>query len=208
MTTSNPTSIALLRGRIFPASSGNDSLLLENGLIARIGRSEEILSAAPPHAQIYDLDDRIVSAGFQDAHLHFHSLGVRAARPSLSEAKSLQDLLEIVRSSSTRVRGEILIAEGWDETKWKSPGRPSRTLLDAALGDRAVIVRRVCGHAGAANSAALRWLEGTWGDRGIDFESGTLLEHPILSLDDLLPQSREEEDEAFDAAAALCFSLG
>jgi len=183
-------------------------VLVENGQIALLASAEEVLSRAPSGSAIYDLEERILSPGFVDAHMHFHSMGVRAARPSLSAARSLEEAIEIVRSGSLQARGEVLVAEGWDETKWKSPQRPTRRDLDAALPDRAVIARRVCGHAGAANTPALRWLEEHWGRRGIDFETGTLLEHPILSLDGLLPRTREEEDEAFAAAAAQCFSFG
>lgn len=207
MTTSSRTSLALLHGRLDPASGESGSLLIENETIACIATAEEVLCRAGSGTAIYDLEERILSPGFVDAHMHFHSLGVRAARPSLSAARSLDEAIEIVRASS-HARGEVLVAEGWDETKWKSPERPTRRLLDAALPDRATVLRRVCGHAGAANTPALRWLEEHWGSQGIDFETGTLLEHPILSLDGLLPRTREEEDEAFEAAARQCFSFG
>jgi predicted amidohydrolase YtcJ len=208
VTTPSRNSLALLHGRLDPSSGRSVSLLVEDGRIALLASAEEVLAKASSGCAIYDLEERLLSPGFVDAHMHFHSLGVRAARPSLSAARSLPEAMEIVRSGAQRARGEVLVAEGWDETKWKSPERPTRRDLDAVLPDRAIIARRVCGHAGAANTAALRWLEEHWGRRGIDFETGTLLEHPILSLDGLLPRTREEEDEAFEAAAAQCFSFG
>ncbi|HET9887761.1 MAG TPA: amidohydrolase family protein, partial [bacterium] len=208
MTTPSSNSLALLHGRLDPSSGRSVSLLAIDGRIALLASAEEVLAKAPSGCAIYDLEERLLSPGFVDAHMHFHSMGVRAARPSLSDARSLAEAMEIVRCGAQRARGEVLVAEGWDETKWKSPQRPTRQDLDAALPDRAVIARRICGHAGAANTPALRWLEEHWGRRGIDFETGTMLEHPILSLDGLLPRTREEEEEAFEAAAALCFSFG
>jgi predicted amidohydrolase YtcJ len=208
VTTPSLLPLALLHGRLDPASGRSVSLLIDNGLIAQVGTSDDVLSKSPPGTAFYDLEERILTPGFVDAHMHFHSMGVRAARPSLSAARSLAEAIEIVRSSSPSVPGEMLVAEGWDETKWESRASPTRCALDAALPDRAVILRRVCGHAGAANTPALRWLEEHWGTKGIDFETGAMLEHPILSLDGLLPRTPEEEDAAFEAAARQCFAFG
>jgi predicted amidohydrolase YtcJ len=62
--------------------------------------------------------------------------------------------------------GEWLIGGGWDQNDWPEKNFPSAADLDAAFPDRPVWLSRVDGHAGWANSAAMRAvrrsLAGAW----------------------------------------------
>ncbi len=203
------SAIALIAGRLVPASGSADSVLLIGDEIAAVGSARDILSRAPEGAKRIELRGRIVTAGFQDGHMHFLSTGFRARRPDLSGSRSVDDALDIVRCASREQNDdEVLVAEAWDETNWVEADLPTRALLDSVVPNRPVVLRRVCGHAAVANGAALRWLLDAGGGDGIDVESGLLLESAILSLDSLLRPSARETNEAIDAATRLCLERG
>ncbi|MEJ2385005.1 MAG: amidohydrolase [Xanthomonadales bacterium] len=66
--------------------------------------------------------------------------------------------------------GAWLLGRGWDQNDWPEPVFPNRADLDAEFPDRPVWLRRIDGHAGWANSAALaradRDLAGDWQETG------------------------------------------
>src|SRR5205085_12093911 len=79
------------------------------------------------------------------------------------------DIVDLVGSSSfdeviarvkARVAGaasnEWVLGRGWDQNRWPEKQFPTAAPLDAAIPDHPVWLRRVDGHAGVANSAAMR----------------------------------------------------
>ncbi len=55
----------------------NAGMLIEDGRIVAVGRSDEIESKAPPHA-VVDAEGQCVTPGFVDAHTHLVFAGNRA----------------------------------------------------------------------------------------------------------------------------------
>src|SRR5207247_1689527 len=53
-------------------------------------------------------------------------------------------------------QGEWILGRGWEQNLWPSKQFPTAGPLDAAVPDHPVWLRRVDGHAGLANSAAMR----------------------------------------------------
>src|SRR5438874_1850264 len=52
--------------------------------------------------------------------------------------------------------GEWILGRGWDQNRWEGKQFPTAAPLDAAIKDHPVWLRRVDGHAGVANSAAMK----------------------------------------------------
>src|SRR5207244_6424261 len=52
--------------------------------------------------------------------------------------------------------GEWILGRGWDQNRWPGKQFPTAAPLDAAIPDHPVWLRRVDGHAGVANTAAMR----------------------------------------------------
>lgn len=201
--------IALLAGRFAPAIGAADSVLLAGGRIEAIGSARDVAALAPADAERIDLGGRIVTPGLQDGHMHFLSMGIRAARPDLSPCRSLDEALACVHDAAKEQSGgEILIAETWDETRWVRPERPTRDVIDRVAPGRPVVMRRVCGHTAVANSAALRRIAEVWNGGGVDPATGLLLEHPALSMDVMFPPSAVQTDAGFDTAARMCLERG
>lgn len=204
------SSIALLRGRLLPRrGDGADSVLVRGGRIARIGTAREILAETTPDAEIFDLGSRDICAGFVDGHAHFLQAGLRGARPELGSSRSRAEALEMVRAALERIDApEFLVAEGWDESRWTDRAFPDREALDRLSPKRPLLLRRVCGHAAVANSAALNILVDRVGSEGIDSETGLLLEGPALTIDVIFIPTDAEIDAAFDRAGRLCLRRG
>ncbi len=209
-TSSSPPALALVRGRLLPARADRaDAILLARGAIRRIGATPDLLAAAPPDTAVLDLDGRTVVPGFVDGHAHFLQAGLRAARPDLSRAHSLDEALEIVGETLRAAPpSRVRVAEGWDETKWTRRTPPTREVLDALAPDRPLVLRRVCGHAAVANGAALGPLIAARGAHGIDAATGLLLEQAALELDASFRPAAEEIDAAIEAAGRRWLARG
>lgn len=120
-----------------------------------------------PGARIIDAGGRDVVPGLIDAHGHVMNLGFSLLRANLVDARDKQEVLARLREfEKTLPEGAWLLGRGWDQNDWPGKAFPTAADLDAAFPDRPVWLRRVDGHAGWANSAALRAvtrdLSGDW----------------------------------------------
>lgn len=121
---------------------------------------------------IYRLGDRKPSKGFQyridgkgrvmlpgmiDAHLHVMETGFAALTLDLSGTTSLAQALDKIRVfAAAHPDRPWVIGRGWNQELWKLGRFPTAAELDSAVGDRPVWLTRVDGHAGWANSAAIK----------------------------------------------------
>ncbi|KSW12406.1 hypothetical protein CF15_06670 [Pyrodictium occultum] len=93
--------------------------------------------------------------GFVDAHLHVAGLGAAKYSIDLTDVESMEELLEKVAREAGRFTGWVL-GRGWDQERLG--GWPTRYELDEAVGDKPVVLLRVCGHAAALNTRAMKLL--------------------------------------------------
>lgn len=104
-----------------------------------------------------DLKGRTVIPGMVDAHGHVMGLGFRALALDLSATTSLAQAQEAIRryalENATR---PWLTGGGWNQEAWNLGRFPTAAELDAATGDKPAWLVRADGHAGWANSAAMR----------------------------------------------------
>ncbi|MBX3594424.1 MAG: amidohydrolase [Sphingomonas sp.] len=104
-----------------------------------------------------DLKGRTVIPGMIDAHGHVMDLGFRALALDLSATKSLAEAQEAIRryalANATR---PWLVGGGWNQEVWGLGRFPTAAELDVATGDKPAWFERADGHAGWANSAAMR----------------------------------------------------
>lgn len=140
------------------------------GRIIALGSGTELAQRFPSALRI-DAGGRDVVPGMIDAHGHVMNLGFALLRANLIGANDKQDVIARLREfEKTLPKGAWLQGRGWDQNDWPDKAFPTAADLDAAFPDRPVWLERVDGHAGWANSAALRAvkrdLSGDWQPEG------------------------------------------
>ncbi|MDJ0276202.1 amidohydrolase family protein [Sphingomonas sp. 2R-10] len=104
-----------------------------------------------------DMKGQIVMPGMIDAHGHVMSLGYRALELDLSNTKSLAEAQGAIQSYA-RANGNRpwVTGGGWNQEAWGLGRFPTAAELDAAAGDKPVLLERADGHAVWANTAAMK----------------------------------------------------
>lgn len=142
--------------------SGKDEVTRFNGLvIGTDGRVKQLLTRKDkrPERPDYKLDGkgRTMIPGLIDAHGHVMGLGMGALQLDLSDTNSLQEAqAKIAAFARANPSPRWIIGRGWNQEKWGLGRFPTAADIDAVVADRPVWLDRVDGHAGWANSLAMR----------------------------------------------------
>lgn len=150
-------SLVLWGGKVFTSDERYtvaQAVAIEGERIVAVGTDAEIKSRFVGVRDV-DLQGRLVTPGFNDAHLHFLNGGLSLARVDLNGARTLE---EAKRRVAQKVRelpaGAWILGRGWDHTLWGGEW-PRRQDLDEVAPSNPVFVQRVDGHTSWANSLAL-----------------------------------------------------
>ncbi len=126
----------------------------DDGRILATG-DEELLKSFPD-ASLLDGESRTVLPGLTDAHGHVYDLGLLKSNLDLMGSASVDDAVaQIERYAASKPDARWILGRGWNQVIWPVQKFPSAKEIDAVVKDRPVWLRRVDGHAGWANSAAL-----------------------------------------------------
>ncbi len=154
----------------------NVGILVRDGRIAEIGDAAA-MRTAHADAQIQDYSTATLLPGLIDAHGHLYGLGLALDTVDLVDTHSFD---EVAQRIADRAKGtsssEWILGRGWDQNDWPDAEFPTASALDQTISDRPVWMKRIDGHAGLANSAALR-LAGITRDTP-DPEGGRILRDP------------------------------
>lgn len=175
----------------------------EDGRILALGDAAT-LRKRYPQAQRLDAVDATVIPGLIDAHAHVAGLGMTMLSADLVDAQSKGEVVRRLQEFARQLpAGAWLIGRGWDQNDWPEKVFPSAADLDAAFPDRPVWLERIDGHAGWANTAALRAvkrdLSGNWQPDGGRIERDARGQPTGIFVDAamaLVDQSRPPLDEA------------
>jgi predicted amidohydrolase YtcJ len=150
-------SLLLVNGKVFTADGRGtvaQAVAVDGERIVAVGTTRE-LQARFRAARTIDLGGRLVTPGFNDAHLHFLGGGLSLLRVELVGARTLA---EAKRRVAERVRtsrpGEWILGRGWDHTLWGGEW-PTKRDLDEVAPQNPVFLQRVDGHVSWANTQAL-----------------------------------------------------
>ena len=110
--------------------------------------------AVPPKGRRVDVGGRTLLPGLIDAHGHVMALGELALKVDLNGTTSLADAQERLRGYKTS--SAWITGGGWNQERWQLGRFPTAAELDAVTGAKPAFLERVDGHAGWANTAALR----------------------------------------------------
>jgi len=135
------------------------AISVEDGRISGVGDVDEVRRIVPRGAHRYDLGGKVVVPGFIDCHTHFIQLGLDALTVELSQTKTIEEALSLMKEAAKRTpEGEWIVGTGWKESGWTGGRFITRADLDSACPNNPAVAHRVCGHLSSVNSGALSLL--------------------------------------------------
>lgn len=150
--------LVLINGPVFTSVRSQpyvEAVAVTDGRIAHAGDRRGVEALIDTTTRVIDLDGRLATAGYQDAHIHPGSAGMDMVRCYLLDCTSLdQALSEVARYASENPEEPWIRGSGWSQD-WFPRGCPDKGLLDSIVGERPVFLQNRDGHGAWVNSAAL-----------------------------------------------------
>jgi predicted amidohydrolase YtcJ len=159
---SEPADLILHGGRILTLVDPEPvpqptALAVRSDRIIRVGDDTSVLALAGPATRVVDLSGAVVVPGFCDSHAHLYGLGKALSEIDLVGTRSAGECVaRVAAAADAAPAAGWLEGRGWDQNDWDRAEFPDRSLLDAAVKERPVLLRRIDGHAAWVNGAALR----------------------------------------------------
>lgn len=193
----------------------SSSFAVKDGKFIYVG-NDEILSKYSS-ANIINAQGLPIYPGFIDSHAHFFDLGYYINQVDLKNTNSLQEVIERVISFDSENNTEFLIGRGWDQNDWSNKDFPDNLLLNQEFPDKAVVLRRIDGHAYLVNDFALELagIDNLSNVEGGEFIkkngklTGVLIDNAMRLIDDIIPEpTKEQTVKALLSAQNLAFENG
>ncbi len=150
--------LLLYNGKIFTSvhsSSFVEAVAIKDERIIAIGESATLKKNFRSKQEI-DLEGKLVTAGFNDAHIHFSGVGLAMLEVDLNGSKSIDEARKRIAEKIKQMpKGAWITGRGWDHTLWGNR-LPTRADLDDISPNNPVFVERVDGHIGWGNSLAFK----------------------------------------------------
>ncbi|MGI8578210.1 MAG: amidohydrolase [Nocardioidaceae bacterium] len=148
----------LLRGGIIcaPSVPAATAMFTVDSQIVWLGDDDTASTYADTADLVVELDGKLVTPGFVDAHVHLAQTGFALQALDLSASLSLADALAQLATFARGHVGAVLFGHGWDESRWPEGRAMTIIEVDAAVGDQAAYLGRVDAHSGVVSSALVR----------------------------------------------------
>lgn len=132
------------------------ALLVDQGKVVATGDSADLVKRADS-ARVIDGHGQTMLPGLIDAHGHIMDLGYALNSVDLIGTTSLDEALARIKAYATsHPDAKWIVGNGWNQVIWKLGRFPTAKELDSVVADRPVWMVRVDGHAGWANTAAIK----------------------------------------------------
>ena len=161
------------------------ALAISYGRLVALGDDSEINSLASSSTQVINLDGKTVMPGLVDAHLHWQAQSEALRSVNVFEVSSKELALErVAERARMTAAGQWITGQGWAQDLWRERAFPSKADLDTVAPANPVFLSAKSGHAGWANSAALKAAGIT--DSTPDPEGGQILRDADASANGIL----------------------
>jgi predicted amidohydrolase YtcJ len=159
--------VIFVGGRVYaPDHPGATAVVSDGSLISFVGSDESARRAASGQPEV-DLQGRLITPAFVDAHVHLIQTGLAMAGLGLQDATSREDAVaRLAAYAQHHPEAHVIVGHGWDERAWPEPRPPTRMELDQAAGGVAVYLARVDVHSAVVSSTLLDQLPGVSGAVG------------------------------------------
>ena len=149
--------LRLINGNFYTLDTSKSkatAVAIRDGKIWAVGSDDEIKQFG---GELIDLGGRCVTPGLIDAHVHFEGFSLSLLEIDLMDTSSLDEALARIQTRyNTLSEGEWLQGRGWTQADWESHQFPTAHDLDKISPDKPAYLRHRSGHAGWANSLALK----------------------------------------------------
>ena len=153
-----PADLLLTGGRVWTAEMARpwaEAVAVRGGRIVYVGDVSGAARHRGPKTRVVALNGRLVTPGFDDAHIHLMSGALSLERVDLIEDESVATVQARIRAfAAAHPSSAWVLGRGWLYGSFPG-GLPTRAQLDAAVADRPAYMECYDGHSGWANSKAL-----------------------------------------------------
>ncbi len=154
----NPPDLILINGKIWTGESETsfeEAVAVKGNKIIAVGTSDSIRSLTDSKTQVIDLGGKLVTAGFNDAHIHFLSGSKGLSEVNMIGTSTPADVVARVNEfASQNPSQQWIVGRGWQYTSFEN-GLPDFESLKGIINDRPVLIRAYDGHSAWANKKAL-----------------------------------------------------
>ena len=191
------------------------SLAIKDGKFVYVGDDSVISKYSS--SNIINAEGLPVYPGFIDSHAHFYNLGFFNDQVDIKETKSFREVVQKVIDYDKKNNKKFIVGRGWDQNDWDIKSFPTNKLLNEAFPNKAVVLRRIDGHAYIVNDYALSIAgidESSYIDGGEFIKSngkltGVLIDNAMRFIDNVIPEpSQEESIKALLSAQDMAFENG
>lgn len=136
---------------------GNDSMVIENGVIKAIGKITDLKSYAESGMEMLDAKGKTLMPGFNDTHIHIWKTGnLKTFMLDLRAAENLDHMLSMLSDYHRRFPdAQWITARGFNEMSWDQPVFPTKTDLDRVTGVVPMYIIHTSAHTAVANTRAM-----------------------------------------------------
>jgi predicted amidohydrolase YtcJ len=160
LTKDGPADLIVKAGRIWTGDLARpwaEAVASRAGEIVGVGSWDEIQQFRGQATRVLDRSREFVIPGLIDAHGHLSELGAEREQIDLRGVASLDEVAARVKAKIDTTPGDSwIVGRNFDQSLYPGGQFPTKDVLDRVAPKRPVWLIRVDGHAGWANSEALR----------------------------------------------------
>lgn len=160
-----PADLIILGGTIYTVSESQptvEAVVVMDDRIEFAGTEKEARTWIGDSTNVIDLQGKTMTPGFIEGHGHFFEVGYFEIDLNLMNAKSYDEIVEMVRVAASNAEpGQWILGRGWHQEKWDSfpdnmvKGFPTHERLSAVSPNNPVVLKHASGHAIQVNAKAM-----------------------------------------------------
>ncbi len=158
--TDGPPDLIVRLGRVWtgdPANPWAEAIASRKGTIVAVGATADVMKLKGPLTRVVERPTAFATPGLHDAHGHLQSLGEATESIDLRGVDTLDRVAAMVKERLAQTPADRwVVGRNWDQSLWPGGAFPTAKTLDQVAPDRPVWLTRVDGHAGWANTEAMR----------------------------------------------------
>lgn len=133
-----------------------EAMAIKEDTILAIGSAIDIQKFQGQSTEVIDVQNKFITPGFIDTHVHLLMGGNSLLSVQLRDAKTKEEFINRIAVFAKDIKPDQWIVEGnWDHTLWGGE-LPRKEWIDEFTGENPVAIYRMDGHMILANSAALK----------------------------------------------------